>query len=157
MGGGSGARGGLLLLGDALSLVVDVEELLLGLRVEVGNLLAEGRAERLGVVLVEALRDALVLVDLLGLGVRGRGVLAQLLRHRVALADEALARLLVNVVDKVQETRRDTLLVCLSDMKATSKLTVNVDRLLQNVVTEKAAVREVLGSDRSLNVSLLRQ
>lgn len=129
-------------VGNPTGLVVDVGDLFRGRRVEVKDLLAERRPERLLVVVAGGRRDAALLVDLLGLAdnlLDDRvGHLKHLGRDGLLRAGELLTRLVVERVEEREEARRDALLA------------VGLDGPLDNGVREVVAVGEELSNDTGL-------
>lgn len=111
VGRGRGLAGRLFLGGNALGLLVDVEDLLRGVLVELGDALADWCAESLLVVLGEAGRDAVLLVRLAGLAVESVGLLLELGGDSLVLADEALTGALVKGGEEVEEAGGDALLL----------------------------------------------
>jgi hypothetical protein len=81
----------------------------MSLKLLMHSLLASRGGNRLGVVLVEAGRDAVLLVGLTGTRGERVGVLERLGRDGLVLTDEALASLLVNVAQEAEELGRDAL------------------------------------------------
>lgn len=99
---------------NTTSLLVHVQDLLLGSSVERVHLLADRGSDQLGIVVVKGRADTAVLVDLFGLGGEDGRLLANLGGDGLILAQGALAYTLVERVEKGQEARRDALFVYIS-------------------------------------------
>lgn len=96
--------------GSGSALVVELGHADVSLDLKSHNLrLADGGVEELGVVVVEATADTVLLVGLAGLGGKGVGLLDRTGRDGLVLADELLTGLLVDGTEEVEEARRDTL------------------------------------------------
>ena len=108
------------------------------------------------IVLLELVGDSVGLVKLAGVGHDGRCTLVELPRHGLVLSNDSLPGLLVERVEEGEEAGRDALLVC-SGMSAAAhgrkdkaRLTIEVNRALNDVVAHHVAVGEVLGDNRGL-------
>lgn len=123
---------------QALRLFVHIEDLLLGGRVErvhpvrvsmvmtalmSDSLLANGGTHDLVVVILEALGDAVLLVDLAALCHNGSGLLVDLARHCLLLTNDAVAHSVVNRIEETEEAGRDALFFCAPSDYCNSKST----------------------------------
>ena len=131
---------------------MDVVHLLRGSRVERVHLLTNRGTDQAGIVVVERRRHTAVLVDFLGFGSKDRRLLAELGSDGLVLANGALADILVDRVEKGQETRRNALFVY-CQCQVAARLTVKVYGALDDIVTQYVAVRKVLCNDGRLDIS----
>jgi len=114
---------------------VNIENLLLRGGVELVNFGSDASADGLVIVVGELVGNTSVLVDLSGLGDNSGGLLVDLARDGLVLANDLVSNSVVQGVEEVEESRRNALFV------------VKLDSSLDNVVSENVAVGEVLGDD----------
>jgi len=93
---------------------VNIQNLLGGGSVERVDSLSDTSTNSFRVVVVESSGNTLLLVDLLGLGNNSVGVLVQFARNGLVLSNNLAADSVVDAVEEVEESARDTLLFCLS-------------------------------------------